>query len=115
MDQLFESQKNNFEERISAHMSKLESMLAELIKRKPMSNSRVGGIELAREVTGYSLRTIYKKIKLNAMPHSKPNGKLFFSEVELRQWMTGDRKAPVILQQNKINKRRKSLMETSDY
>lgn len=56
-----------------------------------ISGDRVGGVELAMEVTGYEKATVYKKIK-RGMPHTKDGSKLFFSEKALREWMINPKK-----------------------
>lgn len=53
--------------------------------------NRVGGIELAMEVTEYKKSTIYALVGRNEIPYSKPRGKLVFKEAELLAWKAGDR------------------------
>lgn len=48
-----------------------------------------GGVEFAAKVTGLAIPTIYTKVSLRQIPHSKPRGskKLIFSRRDLENWM----------------------------
>ena len=52
------------------------------------NHKRIGGIELAVEVTGYKTATIYQMVMNERIPYKKVNsGKLVFSEEKLREWL----------------------------
>lgn len=54
----------------------------------PTVKNRIGGINLAVEVTGLAKQTIYNKVNKGQIPHYKPNGgRPIFSEAELEEWM----------------------------
>jgi predicted DNA-binding transcriptional regulator AlpA len=104
------------EEQYNSLMKKfndLEVLLQKSIGEK-VAGGRVGGMSLAMEVTGYTRRTIYRKVN-EGMPHSGEGTKLFFDEKELRDWMM-KRKSndkPEVIKQNKKNRRRPSLIDNS--
>lgn len=52
----------------------------------------LGGMELAKAVTGLAPSTLYKLTSRDAIPHSKPAGRLFFRRSELEAWMMADQK-----------------------
>jgi len=47
----------------------------------------VGGLSLAREISGYKDGTIYHLAAQKAMPHFKKRGKLRFRRSELEAWI----------------------------
>ena len=51
------------------------------------TGTRIGGIELAEEVTGYSKSTIYNKKHKGEIPFECEGGKLIFSEAALLEWI----------------------------
>ncbi len=53
-------------------------------------SNRIGGLELAEEVTGFKRQTIANKVSRGEMPSYKQGGKRYFSEIALREWMTGN-------------------------
>ncbi|KAA9356853.1 MULTISPECIES: helix-turn-helix domain-containing protein [Larkinella] len=53
----------------------------------PHPQNRIGGIELAKEITGKAESTIYNLVSAGKIPHSKQSGKLYFSESELVNWI----------------------------
>ena len=55
-------------------------------------SNRMGGIGLAREVTGLATSTLYNLVAQNRIPHCKKGGKLFFMEEELHQWILAGRR-----------------------
>ena len=55
-------------------------------------SNRMGGIGLAREVTGLATSTLYNLVVQNKIPHCKKGGKLFFMEEELHQWIQAGRR-----------------------
>ncbi|RCR65549.1 helix-turn-helix domain-containing protein [Larkinella punicea] len=55
-------------------------------------SNRMGGIGLAREVTGLATSTLYNLVAQNKIPHCKRGGKLFFMEEELHQWILAGRR-----------------------
>lgn len=48
---------------------------------------RIGGIELAIEVTGLAKQTIYAKCSKNEIPYFKRGGKLYFNREKLTMWL----------------------------
>lgn len=54
-----------------------------------MSNSRYGGVDLVRSITGYSKSRIYRLVMNNRIPvHRVPGGsKLLFNEDEILDWI----------------------------
>jgi|SRR5690606_34471982 len=77
------------QEQFDAIMEKLV-IIQDLLERG--AGKRIGGIDLAMEVTGYKRATIYAKLKdpYRPIPHRKRGRKLIFLEEELRAWLTGD-------------------------
>lgn len=63
-----------------------------LAREKPALNNRIGGVDLAVEVTGLAKQTIYNLAHQGKIPHYKPVGKLIFHEEELREWMLTNRR-----------------------
>lgn len=59
----------------------------------PAPVDRIGGVELAREITKLTASSIYAKTSRREIPHSKRDGKLTFVESELRRWMTENKRA----------------------
>lgn len=54
---------------------------------------RIGGIELAAELTGLAKPTIYGLVSARQIPHSKRGKRLYFSRRELLEWLqAGKRK-----------------------
>jgi predicted DNA-binding transcriptional regulator AlpA len=57
--------------------------------------NRIGGIELAREVTGFASSTIYNLVAQNNIPHCKQGRKLYFFEEELLEWIRSGRRKTI--------------------
>lgn len=53
---------------------------------------KIGGIELAIELTGLAKPTIYGLVSERKIPHSKRGKKLYFSRNDLTEWITGGRR-----------------------
>jgi excisionase family DNA binding protein len=47
----------------------------------------IGGMELAREVTGLSKPRLYALVSERGIPHAKRGNKLFFNRAELLAWI----------------------------
>jgi len=47
----------------------------------------VGGLGLARKITGYKNGTIYQLVSRQQFPHFKKRGKLRFRRSELEEWL----------------------------
>jgi excisionase family DNA binding protein len=60
------------------------------------SSIRIGGVDLVKELTGYSNSTIYKLVMENRIPvHRIPGGKkLLFYESEIIEWITSGSNVP---------------------
>lgn len=73
------------EKRICSRIDRLE----QLLKEKPAQSRRVGGIEMAAEITGLAPATIYKLVARRRIPFSKPSGTRYlrFSEEKLLAWI----------------------------
>lgn len=56
------------------------------------STNEFGGIELAVDITGYSKSSIYTLVSKREIPFYKKNGKLWFSEKELTDWLLSGNK-----------------------
>ena len=52
----------------------------------------IGGINLAIKITGLAKGTIYDLVAKNKIPFCKPNGRLFFSRLELEKWINNSRR-----------------------
>lgn len=84
---------------IEQRLSTIETLLVDL-KNKPVapgkeSEDEVGGVELARKITGYSTPTIYSLVSNRKIPHSKQGKKLFFSKKELIAWINSGKRSSV--------------------
>lgn len=84
-----ESDKNPFKELERKFDSRLDVIEAILRELKPERGSRVGGVELASELTGLRPQTIYKLTMKRAIPFNKPKGtkKLVFKESDIIKWI----------------------------
>lgn len=49
--------------------------------------SRIGGLELAQEVTGLSKPRLYALVSERSIPHKKKGNRLFFDREELVAWI----------------------------
>lgn len=83
---------------LEQRLTSIESLLIDL-KNKPTipaePKDELGGVELARKITGYSLATIYGLVSARKIPHSKIGKKLFFSRDELSCWLRSGKRASV--------------------
>lgn len=84
-------------ETINARLSNIESLLLDL-KHRPehpkelQLNNRIGGIELAEQITGKARSTIYNLVSAGEIPVAGKRGqKLYFSEADLREWISQPR------------------------
>ena len=84
---------------LEERLTSIENILTEL-RNKPSviteKKDEIGGIELARKITGYSLATIYGLVSSRKIPHSKIGKKLFFSHEELSNWVKSGKRASAI-------------------
>jgi predicted DNA-binding transcriptional regulator AlpA len=54
--------------------------------------AEVGGMALAKEITGLSESRIYALVSIRQLPHSKRGNKLYFNRADLLAWVkVGDR------------------------
>jgi excisionase family DNA binding protein len=76
--------------------NRLEALASEIraLKRanKEERTDEIGGLDLAREVTGLAARTIYKLTHRRAIPHRRVGGRLYFRRSELEAWLDGGRR-----------------------
>lgn len=79
-------------------LSDIERVIQQQFDKYFQSNNQpepdeIGGIELAIEETGLARPTIYSLVSARKIPHSKKSKKLYFSRLELREWLrSGKRK-----------------------
>jgi excisionase family DNA binding protein len=65
-----------------------EAIRAEHFKsKKEVAPRKIGGIELAVEITGLAKQTIYAMTSKNSIPHIKRGGKLYFKAEDLQKWI----------------------------
>lgn len=80
-------------ERIEEKLNVIAADLRRLIQRKTEpAPVEVGGMDLARAITGLSARTIYRKTCTRQIPHSKLNGRLYFKRADLEAWIEAGRR-----------------------
>lgn len=82
---------NPFEE-VVTRLIRVESLLYELkstVTPAPTENTqdKIGGIELAMQVTGLAKSTVYNLASESRIPHMKRGKKLYFSREELLSWL----------------------------
>lgn len=70
----------------------LQDVLANKTTSTLQLTNRIGGIELAVEVTGMAKQTVYNMVSQRTLPHSKRGGRIFFEEEVLRNWMVDNRR-----------------------
>lgn len=103
----------NIELQLQMIITKLGEFESFLRENGLVARDRIGGIELACEVTGYKANTIYQKVCSRAIPFNKPEGRLVFSENKLRHWMmegddTGNRQEVPLVIKKRGRKRKLS-------
>jgi excisionase family DNA binding protein len=59
---------------------------------KEAPTDEIGGLDLAREVTGLAARTIYKLTHRRTIPHRRVGGRLYFRRSELEAWLDNGRR-----------------------
>lgn len=77
-------------------LPQLIDKIREVVREELLNSStekKVGGVDLAKEITGYSTATIYKKVREGNIPHYKIENKLFFKREELLDWISSNRKS----------------------
>ena len=84
-----ENNKYGIEELIS---STIKNSIAEAFRnlkksQKEIPLKKIGGIELAVEVTGLAKQTIYSMTSKNTIPYFKRGGKLYFNREKLINWL----------------------------
>jgi hypothetical protein len=81
---------------IDRRLSNLEVLLSEIIGliRGGTTNylSEMGGIELAQEITRLSKSRLYALVSARQIPHSKRRNKLYFTRIELQEWITAGKR-----------------------
>lgn len=87
----------------------LKSALKELDFKTQTQQPRIGGVELAEEITGYTRSSIYTMVSRGKLPNFKRDGRLLFNEESLRNWLTeGERAEKVDYEEqfrNRLNKK----------
>ncbi len=83
---------NPFEE-INTRLDALASEIRALKRaNKEAPTDELGGLDLAREVTGLAARTIYKLTHRRTIPHRRVGGRLYFRRSELEAWLDNGRR-----------------------
>ncbi len=76
---------------IDEKLRKIEHILNEVVSRldhpDPQRKSLYGDITLAAQLTGLSQSTIYKLVSKKRIPHYKREGRLYFNQQELIEWI----------------------------
>lgn len=73
--------------------SELEKFFAEQSLKQSTEVDKIGGVDLAVEITGKAKSTIYFWVHKRLIPHSKRGKQLYFSRNELTKWLkSGKRK-----------------------
>ena len=71
----------------------IKKSVSEAIRNENMKSKsvptpkKVGGIDLAMEITGLAKQTIYAMTSRNSIPHIKRGGKLYFKAEDLQNWI----------------------------
>lgn len=77
---------------LEGKIQKLENMIQLLLNQQqaacPAPEDKIGGIELAIQITGLKKATIYSHVHKGNIPHFKRGGKLYFSKTALQKWIT---------------------------
>lgn len=58
---------------------------------QPQEIPPIFGIKVCKEITGYSLPSIYQRTAKSLIPHFRRDGKLLFKRDEIYAWMTENR------------------------
>ena len=83
---------HNIEQKITQHFNSIKDILLEISKSKA-DDEEIGGMELAKRITGLSYPTIYGLVSTREIPHSKKGKKLYFIKSQLIEWVkSGNRK-----------------------
>jgi excisionase family DNA binding protein len=83
---------NPFEE-INTRLDALASEIRAMKRaNKETPTDEIGGLDLARTITGLAARTIYKLTHRRAIPHRRVGGRLYFRRSELEAWLDGGRR-----------------------
>lgn len=76
--------------------TRLDALASEIRALKRTNNEtktdEIGGLDLAREITGLAARTIYKLTHRRNIPHRRVGGRLYFRRSELEAWLDGGRR-----------------------
>jgi excisionase family DNA binding protein len=91
----------------------LEELLFKIIENQEAQVfepvDKIGGLELAQEITGLKISTLYNHVHKNKIPFIKKGGKLYFSKAELMDWLRTETKEKGIKEEplfKKYQKRR---------
>lgn len=84
-------------------------------KNQNEQNDKLGGVELAIEITGLAKSTIYSLVSERKIPHSKKGKRLYFSAQELLDWLRSGKRKTVTEITDSVNNqlRNKSSYEQS--
>lgn len=75
---------------IDARLSRLEATAQktlELVMNTQTPTPEVGGMTLAKEITGLSVARLYALVSARAIPHHKRGNRLYFNKAELLAWI----------------------------
>ena len=82
---------NNPFDEINSNLLEIRNLLGQVLnnqnKVQLIEPDRLGGLELAQEITGLKKNTIYNFVHYNKIPFTKKGGKLYFSKKELENWI----------------------------
>jgi predicted DNA-binding transcriptional regulator AlpA len=87
--------KTNFDKTTPIFKLTVEEFLSILRKEeKPQTIEKkipeIFDIKTIREITGYSIATIYAKTSKKEIPHFRRDGRLFFRRDEIMDWLTAN-------------------------
>jgi hypothetical protein len=91
------------EEQVDSIIRSIDKKIEQIFERsfRKMRGDRIGGIDLAMEVTGYKRATIYQRVSEGVLPHSKDKRKLWFSEQALCEYLLSMNKTPKVAYEQK--------------
>jgi hypothetical protein len=81
---------------LETRIRQVETLLLELVQQQRAQAapvSEIGGIELARQITGLSKARLYTLVRTRGIPHAKRGNKLYFNQAELLLWVAAGQRA----------------------
>ena len=68
-------------------LEKLTQKTLDIVMNTQLPTPAVGGMALAKEVTGLSYPRIYALVSARTIPHHKRGNRLYFNKVDLLAWI----------------------------